>query len=901
MSRPTPPGLARRLLEWALPDDRCDDIVGDLDEVYQSRFEERGSIRARAWYVRQALAFGVRFALQRVHERPRITYGALGLDMAMAFRRLRARPVSSAVVVLTLALGLGANAAMFQIVEALRLRTLPVAEPERWTIVEIADMSHWHGRRTSGYPVLSYALWERIREGDGPFDATLAWANTSFFLEDSGAPTVVRGLFVSGAFFEVLGVAPAVGRTFGATDDRPGCSLEGVVLGHGYWQRAFGGDPSVVGRTIILDGHPAQVVGVAAAGFGGLEVGRVFDVAVPVCAQALLGGGEQWIDDRMVFWLTVMGRVPPNESLSAVNAQLDARSPALFAATVPDRYSADETDDFSSLRLRATLGAFGVSGLRTRYGDAFVALLVVTGLVLLIVCTNLANLFLARGAVRQRELALRQALGASRGRLLRELTIESIVLAAAGAAAGLALAGTLSSRLVDLIGPDPSLDLSLGAPTIAFVIAAAGLSTLVFGLLPAWRTAWGRGNRGLHGLRAGRGAAVEVQGAGLRRWLVVSQVALSFVLVFGALLFTSTVRNLLSIDTGYDSGGVMVARVDFRSLDLSGASRRTFKRDLLERMREVPGVASADEVRHVPLGGTGSSAEARTDDGTSVPIRLNGVTNQYAETAGLDLLAGRGFEPGDDPDARLAVVTESFATRVGLGPNPVGRSVRIDTGEIGSSSGTEFEVIGLVADAKYFNLREEPVPTLLLPKSLLLDPRSYADFMIRTSLRPDRLRDALRTSVADGRPLVWTEVRPFDDTIQAGLVRERLLSTVSGFFGGLAALVAAIGLYGVMTQQVTRRRSEIGVRLALGARRRHVLLLVVGQAGALVATGIVIGALLALAASTTVRSFLFGLDTRMAALLAIAAAVLCTTGALACYLPARRATAMDPQAALRLD
>ena len=901
MSRPEPPRLARLLLEWALPDDRRDDIMGDLDEVYQRLRRERGSTRAGLWYVRQSCSFAARFALQRLRERPRIGFGAWGHDVALALRRLRARPGSSLVVVLTLALGLGANAAMFQIVEALRLRSLPVAEPERWTIVEIADMSRFHGRRTSGYPVLSHALWERIRDDAGPFDATLAWANATFFLDDEEGPSIVRGLYVSGAFFDALGVAPVVGRTFGAGDDRIGCGLEGVLLGHGYWQRAFGGDPSVVGRAISLDGRPAQVLGVAAAGFGGVEVGRAFDVAVPICAQAALGGGEQWIDNRMVFWLTVMGRVPADQPLTSVNARLESQSPALFAETLPDGYDPDEAEDYASLSLRAVPGAAGVSGLRTRYGDAFVALLAVTGLVLLLVCTNLANLFLARGSARARELAVRRALGASRERLLAEPSIESVLLAIAGAAAGLALASVLSRELVGYLGSDLSLDLSLSGSTIAFVIVAAGLSTVLFGLMPAWRASFGGSEGGLDGLRAGRGTAAAGQGMGLRRGLVVSQVAISFVLVFGALLFTSTVRELLAVDTGYDSAGVVIARVDFRSLDLQSGSRSELMGALVVRVSEVPGVASAAEVRHMPLGGTGSSANVLLADGTSVTVRMNGVSDAYVETAGLRLLAGRGFTSGDSPDARVAIVTETLAERAGLGPSPVGRTLRIETGELGAASGGEFEVIGLVADAKVFSLREEPVPMVFVPKPLILDARSYADLMIRTSLPPVGVRESLSGALGDAGALAWTDVRWLDDTLRAGMARERLLSTVSLLFGVLAALVAAIGLYGVMAQQVMQRRSEIGVRMALGAKRGDILWLVVGHAGALVGLGTVLGGLMALGASTTVRSFLFGLDSGIGRLLAVAAGLLAITGAVACYLPARRAVGMDPQAALRLD
>jgi len=901
MSRAEPPRLARLLLERALPHDLRDDVVGDLDEVYQRRLRERGALWAGVWYARQSVAFAARFALQRFRERRALGLDDLGRDLLTAVRRMRARPGAVVVVVLTLALGLGANASMFQIVEALHLRTVSVADPERWTIVEIADMSRWQGRRTTGYPVLSHALWESIRDGRGPFDATLAWASTTFFLEDSGSPTVVRGLYVSGGFFDALGVAPVVGRTFGPADDRRGCGLQGVVLGYGFWQRAFGGDPAVVGRRVALDTHPVPIVGVAAEGFAGLEVGRAFDVAVPICAEEVLGDGEQWIANGTVFWLTVMGRVPPSQPLRSVNAQLDAWSPALLEATLPDQYTPDGAEAYLGLSLRAIPGATGVSSLRIRYGSSFVTLLGVTALVLLIVCTNLANLFLARGAAREREFAVRRALGASRGRLLRELSIESAVLAAAGAAVGLALASTLSRSLLGPLGPDLSLDLSLGGLTVAFVVAAAGVSSLTFGLLPAWLASRGGCEHGLGGLREGRGAAAAGRGADVRRWLVVSQVALSFVLVFAALLFTTTLRNLLAVDSGYEAEGVAVARVDFRNLDLPDASRTAFKRDLLERVRDVAGVASADEVRHVPMGGTGSSANVRAGDGTSISVRLNAVTNAYVETAGLPLLAGRGFAPDDAPEAPLAIVTPAFAMRVGLGSTPVGRRFVIETGELGEGSSMEIEIIGLVPDAKYFNLREAPVPTAFVPKALLPDSRPYTDFMVRTPLPPQVLHEALRAAVADGSPVVWTDVRPFDDTIHAGLVRERLLSTVSGFLGALAALVAAIGLYGVMSHQVAQRKSEIGVRIALGARRRDILLMVLGQAGALVAVGVALGGVLALVASAPVRSLLFGLEANMAPMLVIAAGVLAATGALASYVPARRAARLEPQTALTLE
>jgi predicted permease len=888
--RPEPPRLARRLVEHALPDDLREDVVGDLDEVFQKRCREHGALRAQVWYVRESLAFAARFAHQRMRERrlrerrngPRSPLGdTVFRDVRLALRRVRHRPGFAVIVVLTLAFGIGANAAIYQVVEAVRLRSLPVSDAEQLAIVELADITRWAGRRTSGHPVLPNPLWERIRDERGPFEATLAWASADFRVDSSDGPAAVRGLYVSGGFFDVLGVSPALGRTFHADDDRAGCGLPGVVLGHGYWQRRFGGDTAVVGRTLVLDAHDVPILGVTPAGFTGLEVGRDYDVAVPICAQQTLGGDEQWLDDGMVWWLIVMGRVPRDRPLETVNAELESWSASLFESTLPASYPTDDRENYLSHTLRAVPGAAGVSSIRSRYGDSLVALLMVTGLVLLIACTNLANLFLARGSARQRELAVRRALGASEGRLLGELSIESLMLAAAGAAGGLALAGVLGGPLVDFLGADLSLDISLDASLLAFVVLVAALSCLIFGLMPAWRA-----------------VSSATRGAGLRRALVVSQVALSFVLLFGALLFTSTLRNLLAVDTGFESEGVTVARVDFRTLDLSEAARPAFKRDLLERIERVPGVASAAEVRHVPLGGTGSSAIVHAlgpDPGAGVPVRLNAITPGYLQTMGIPLTAGRDFDLRDPTEAPTAIVNPTFAARLGLGANPVGQTILVEELDL------PFEIIGLVPDTKYFNLREDPIPIAFVRKPLLPDARPYTDFVIRSGLPPAALREALRNAVTPISSQILLETRPFDDTLRAGLVRERLLSTLSSFFGILAALVAALGLYGVMSYHVGQRKTDIGVRIALGAKRRDILVMVLLQGGTLLCAGLALGGVLAFAASIPARSFLFGLDPYPMPTYALAAGLLSVTAAVACYLPARRAAGVEVREALRAE
>jgi predicted permease len=421
---------------------------------------------------------------------------------------------------------------------------------------------------------------------------------------------------------------------------------------------------------------------------------------------------------------------------------------------------------------------------------------------------------------------------------------------------------------------------------------------VIFGLWPAWRASGGGDDQVMDAVRDGRGTSGSSRGSGLRRTFVVSQVATSFVLLFGALLFTSALRHLLAVDTGFDSSGVTVVRVDFRAASVASASRPGFKQELLDAVASVPGVTSVAEVRHVPLGGTGSSATVRSagsGPAPGIPIRLNGVTPDFLETMGMPVIAGRGFTASDAPDAPVAVVTSSLARRAGLGVDPVGELLRLE--------GFDFaiEVIGMVNDAKYFDLREEPVPTAFVPKDVLPDARSYTDFLLRSSLSQDELGAGVRHVVASIGPSVWVDVRPLDDIIGQGVVQERLLSTLSAFFGMLASFVAAIGLFGVMSQYVAQRRSEIGVRIALGAARGEILAMVLVEGGALLLGGLALGAALAFVAARPAQSLLFGLDARAVPVYLMTGALLTLTAVAACYLPARRAVRIDPREAFKGD
>jgi putative ABC transport system permease protein len=825
---------------------------------------------------------------------------AIWRDLRYGARLLRLNPVFALVAILSLALGVGANTAIFQLLNALRLRTLPVPRAEQLAEVKITsgdgDRSGWF---SGNHSILTNPLWERIRDRQQAFSSAFAWGSPDFEMSAGGPSREVRGLWASGDFFVTLDVHPVLGRVFTAADDRRGCASPPAVISHGFWQREYGASASAIGRRITLDGHAYDIAGVAPPGFFGVEVGRAFDVAVPLCAEALSRGAGSALDRKDGWFLGVIGRLKPGWSIEKATAHLDSLSAPMFMETLPI-YRVEEEKAYLAFRLGAYPAETGVSNLRETYGAPLWLLLATTGLVLLIACANVANLMLARATAREREIAVRLALGASRLRIMRQLLAESVLIATAGAVAGAVLAQSLSRLLVAALTTqnDPVfVDVTGDWRVFAFIAALAVASCIVCGLIPAIRaTATSPGAA----MKAGsRGSTDTRERFGLRRALVVAQVALSLVLVVGALLFVRSFRNLMTLDAGFARQNVFSASLDLRRAGLAEERLRVADNQLLDRLRQVPGVEDAAQVRNIPIGGSFSNRSVIVDGiARKESVNYNSVSDRYFSTMSATLLAGRDFGRQDTAAAsRVAIVTESFARVFFNGANPVGRTVQID--ESPGKPRPAYEIVGLARDSKYSDLRDPFEPLMFVP--LAQDDVSPAAvrLVIRSHTSMTVVMSAVTALARDVHPTSVVSVRTLQSQIDDSLVRERLMATLSGVFGGLAALLATIGLYGVMSYMVARRRSEIGIRMALGADRREVVFMVMREAGVLLIAGILIGTALAILAARATASLLFGLHPGDPATLAMAAGGLGLVAMLASYLPALRASRLEPTEALR--
>ncbi|MGC2816470.1 MAG: ABC transporter permease [Candidatus Acidiferrum sp.] len=824
-------------------------------------------------------------------------------DLRFGARLLRFNKVFAGAAILSLALGIGANTAIFQLLDAVRMRTLPVKNPEQIARIAIDHRTGASGDFTSRYSDLTYPLWADIHEQQQGFSSAFAWSPTLFNIAPSGEVHMVQGLLVSGEFFQTLGIEPALGRFLTTADDTPGCASSGAVISYSFWQRQYGGDPTVLGRQLSVDRHPFEIAGVTRADFYGVEVGRAFDIIVPLCVEPLLMGQDSQMKSRSGWWLASMGRLKPGWTIERATAQLQAISPAIFEDALPADYNALSKEKF----LRNKLGAFsatsGVSTLRKDNEQPLWLLLALAGLVLLIASANLANLMLARASAREKEMAMRMAVGAGRGRLIRQLLAESLLLAAIGATLGGLLARSLAQMLVASLSTqrDP-LFVELGTDwrILGFTAGLAALTCVFFGLAPALRAT--NVSPSLVLKEGGRGTTDGRSRFGLRRLLVVSQIALSLMLLVGALLFARSLAKLTSVETGFRQTGILITDIDYTTLNLPAERRTILGQDLLRRVRGIAGVDDAAIAETVPLSGNEEFHDvlmglAEPPKGQVPSSAFNHVSPGFFETLRTPILAGRDFNERDVADSPLvAIVNESFVRKFLKQGNPIGTTFRVR--RLGTISGP-YEVVGLVKDTKYGDLREQAQDLVYLP--IFQDPRPDQDsqILIHSSLALPELIAGVKEVASGVSSSLDLTFQSFHTMIEDGLLNERLMAKLSGFFGVLAVVLAVVGLYGVVSYMVARRRNEIGIRMSLGADRKSIIGLVLGEALLLLAIGVVIGLGLALAGSSAANSLLFGLKGYDATTLIMATAILSVIALTASYLPALRASRLDPMDALR--
>jgi len=823
-------------------------------------------------------------------------------DLRFGLRLLRRTPGFTAVAVLSLTLGIGANTAIFQLLDAVRLRTLPVKDPGQLVEVRLADTGARAGNVVARYAQLTGPQWERLRVDQQAFSSMLAWSPARLNLARGGEVSNAQGIFVSGSFFEVLGVPAARGRVLSAADDLRGCGSRAAVISHAFWQREYGGDPTVVGRPIHLEGHPFDIVGVTPAGFYGVEVGRMFDVAVPICAAPEIGGEPGRLEDGFTWWLSAVGRLRPGWSVERATAHLRTVSPALFKATLPKQLDPEQADRYLRFKLDAAACEGGFSSLRTRYETPLWLLLGLSALVLFTACANIANLLLARAGARRREIAVRLATGASRGRIVRQLLSESLVLAAIGAALGALLARVISATLVSFLstGRDP-LFVSLESDwrVLGFAAVTTLVTTMLSGLLPALRGTSAPLEAVMRS--SGRGLTSNRGRLGWQRALVVAQVALSLVMVTGALLFASSLRNLTGLDTGFSPDDMVVVDVDFSRLGVPADRQSALHRELLDRVRSITGVVSAAQVGIVPISGWSSEDELRLEGRpeTRMPTKLNGVSGRYFETMRTPLVAGRDFDNRDVVGSpQVVIVNQSFARRYFGRAPALGQRLLVHTGPQQWSAA---EIVGVVADTTYDDLRNPFQPIVYRAAAQDPEPGSGLTVVVRSGLSLATLRAAVTKEVAERSPQISVSFQAYPTMVRDTLLRERLMATLSGLFGLLALVLSATGIYGVLSYLVVRRRQEIGVRLALGATRSDIVRMVAAQSLGWVGAGLGVGALLAVLTATAARSMLFGVAPTNPLALVIAAAALATAGSAATIVPAIRAARLHPTSALRQD
>ena len=835
-------------------------------------------------------------------------------DVRYALRGLRRSPGFAAAAVATLALGIGANTAVFSLMDTLLLKPLAVRHPENLVLLGKARAWGIHSGVPSNYDVFSWAQYEYFRDNDRFFPGGVAgfasW-QSPVRLRRGEISEMARGKLVTGNYFAVMGLAPAAGRLLTPEDDRPG-SPAVAVLSDRYWRAAFGADPSVMDRPLDVNGTPFTIVGVTPPGFFGETIEPdPPDLWFPAARFTEVTLNFSLLPESGLRWMHLMGRAAPGPDLAAMTSGLTAQLRQWLEANEPQRDQPDVRAAIGRATIEASPAGTGISHLRLRYAEPLRILLVLAGLVLAIACANIAGLLLARGTARESEIFIRQALGASRRRLLAQLLTESFLLALAGGALGVALASWATRGLLVLLfrhASTAALDVSPDPRVLAFTAGVSVIAGVAFGIVPALR--WSRQSLSEKLKSGSRGLVARGRGFAGGRLVISGQVALSLLLLLGAGLFLRSLVRLTRQELGFQAERLLVVRVDPRIAGYPYEKLAPLYRRIQTTLDALPGVSRSALALYTPLSGDNWASDVAVS-GFSPERNKNrnaawvSVTPGYFETMGIPLKAGRSLAADDAlRPPRIAVVNEAFVREILAGEPPLGRRFGFDEEHRG-----DWEIVGVVGDAKHADPRDAATPTFFLPVTetrpqgrLLVRSAYLSELVVRASGDPAALAGAVRQALRGIDPdLPVKGMTTMQEQLGDSLRQEELISVLSGIFAALALLLACLGLYGRLAYAVARRTREIGLRMALGADRRSVLWIVVRETLVLVGLGIAIGLPAAAIAARWVRAQLFGIEPQDPLTLVAATLMLCMVAVVSGYLPARRAAAVDPMVALRTD
>ena len=821
-------------------------------------------------------------------------------DIRFATRQIARAPGFAIIAILTLALGIGANNAVFTLTHALLLSNIPVQNPNQ--LVRLAldlGVEHADGNNAP----LNLVMIQSIQRHARSFSGVFGWCVYDFVLKEGDSMHGIHGNIVSGNTFQVLGVQPAAGRLLTPADDQPGGGPDGWagVISHRLWVESYHADPSVIGKHITVTDKGVTIVGVAPEGFEGMLVTEHPDIYLPLEFDAALNG-EEGLHAGGRLWLTTFARMKPGVTRAQASAEIATLYHAIMDETLPPTMR--HVPVVEKARLDVDSARTGWSDLRLQYTQPLLLLQILVGAVLLICCANLSGLFLARASTRQHEFAIRSALGASRSRLMRQLFVESLMLALPGAALGLLVAWSAGPWLLHFLGnrqAEVSLSTRPDITVLAVTAACAVLCALLFGTAPAWTAS----HTSVEAALRSSNPRTSVGSAGVRRFFVPLQIALSLVLVVVATLLGSTVVRLRNDDSGYRIENVIFVLTDFNRLPQKGAALLPIYRRMVARMEELPGVTDASVAEIPPLlgwrDGSDFIAAENVAHGQPILANENDIAAHYFSAVGTRLLAGRDFR-NDDADLKSCIVNQTAARLYFPKSSAMGKVLQQTSHDMSTGVDTSraCQIIGIAQDTKYDSLHQPLQPIVYLPISE--HSSLNALFLVIHAHSIAEAKAAYRTALHEIAP-ASPEIEPslFTQQFNDSIAREQLLSVLSGFFAALALLLSGIGIYGLVSWNVTQRTTEIGVRMALGATRVRVFILVMRQVAALLAIGVAAGAIASLFAAKSIKSFLFEVQPTNPTIFLVGALALVAIGLLAATLPARRAITMEPMQALRTE